>query len=506
LATATELGYEVLATRVETLQSVFKGLPLGVVVADSDGRILLANPAAERILGNYPAETPSLAKSVYAWYLPDQVTIVSGDQLPLARAIRGEEVSDELAFVRHFQQHDGIWIRVTAWPLRDSSGSVTGGVAVFHDCTQNRHAMQTLELLSRAVAQTADSVIVTDPQGIIQYVNPAFELTTGYSKQEVTGQTPRLLKSGLHDAEFYRQIWLRLGQGEPFKGMVINRKKNGDLYWAQQTITPMRDETGHRTHFVSVLQDITQLRKEQEHQFQLQLARSIQQRFYPTPPILQGFDIGAAAHPADETGGDYFDFITMEDGSIVIAVGDVRGHGFGAALIMAITRAYLRCYVSMHWELDKVLTQLNGMLLKDVEHGHFVTLALARLDLRHRTLSFASAGHVPGFVLLESGETRCVLRSTGPPLALFSESKFFVNKDVVLNSGETVVLLTDGITESTTPEGNQFGTERVLNYVRSHRHERAQEIANGLYHAAREYVRNDPQDDDITSVVITVDR
>ena len=506
MATAMEWDHEVPAQPFGALQSIFDCLPMGVMVADIDGRLLFSNPAAERILGNdVGGEAPDLSTSVYGWYLPDQLTVVLPDQLPLARAIRGEKVSDELIFVRHFRRGGGVWIRANAWPLLDALGTVNAGILLFQDCTESRDAMQTLVLLSRAVEQTADSVMVTDPQGVIQYVNPAFETTTGYSKEEAQGKTPRILKSGFHDPEFYRQLWLRVGDGQPFKGMIINRKKSGELYWTQQTITPMRDESGRRTHFVSVLQDITQLRKEEDQKFQLQLARSIQQRFYPAPPALPGFDIGADAHPADETGGDYFDFIPLADGSIMIAVGDVKGHGFGAALIMGITRAYLRCFAAMQWELDEIMARLNRMLLDDLEHGHFVTLALARLDSTRRSLSYASAGHVPGFVLLESGEVKCELGSTGPPLALFSHNTFNVQKDIGLDPGEIVVLLTDGITEAPTPEGDQFGTERVLDYIRSHRRQPAQQIANGLYHAVRTYVKNDPQEDDITSVVITVD-
>ncbi|MFY9662031.1 MAG: PAS domain S-box protein, partial [Terriglobales bacterium] len=148
------------------------------------------------------------------------------------------------------------------------------------DLAPNREAIQSSLLLSRVVEQTADSVILTNTQGVIQYVNPAFEVTSGYGREEAVGKTPRILKSGLHDAEFYRQMWARLAQGLPFKGMVINRKKTGELYWAQQTITSMRDKTGRLIHFVSVSQDITESRKKQEQEFQLHLARAVQQRLY----------------------------------------------------------------------------------------------------------------------------------------------------------------------------------------------------------------------------------
>jgi sigma-B regulation protein RsbU (phosphoserine phosphatase) len=301
-------------------------------------------------------------------------------------------------------------------------------------------------------------------------------------------------------------MWTQFTDGPAFKGRVINRKKTGELFWAQQTITSMRDEAGHLTHFVSVSQDITELRKKQEQQFQLQLARDVQQRFYAAAPVIAGFDIGASANPADETGGDYFDFIAMNDGSLLIAVADAKGHGFGSALVMALTRAYVRCFAAMQLDLDDILARVNQMLLKDLEHGHFVTLFLARLSPDHHSLSYASAGHVPGFVFLESGQVKYTLESTGPPLGLFSGSKFSLRSTIGLDLGEVALFLTDGIPESTTPDGHQFGAQRVLDYVQAHIHDSAANIADGIYRAARAFVQGDPQDDDITSVIIKADR
>jgi PAS domain S-box-containing protein len=503
MATATECRYEALAQQSDALQVIFESLPWGVIVADQDGRFIFSNPVAEKILGIDRVEVlPDAGASLEGWYLPDQSSVVPPDQLPLVRAIRGREVVDELIYLRSSHEHPGVWIRVNAWPLKDSDGKVSGGVMMFHDFTQGREALQSFVLLSRVVEQTADSVVLTDTQGVITYVNPAFEATTGYSKVEALGKTPRILKSGLHDAEFYRQMWTQFTHGAAFKGMVINRKKTGELYWAQQTITSMRDESGHLTHFVSVSQDITELRKKQEQEFQLQLARDVQQRFYAAAPTISGFEIGGSAHPADETGGDYFDFISMDDGSLVIAVADAKGHGFSSALVMALARAYVRCFAAMQLELDDILARVNQMLLKDLEHGHFVTLFLARLNPGDRSLSYASAGHVPGFVFLDSGKVKCTLESTGPPLGLFPGSKFSLQHASQLDPGEIAVFLTDGVTESTTPDGHQFGTQRILDYVRSHNRETASAIADGIYHAARAFVQGDLQDDDITSVVI----
>jgi phosphoserine phosphatase RsbU/P len=160
----------------------------------------------------------------------------------------------------------------------------------------------------------------------------------------------------------------------------------------------------------------------------------------------------------------------------------------------------------MQLELDEILARANQMLLKDLEHGHFVTLFLARLNPVHQSLSYASAGHVPGFVFLDSGNVKCTLDSTGPPLGLFSGSKFSLQHAIHLEPGEIAVFLTDGVTESTTPDGHQFGAQRVLDYVRTHRHDPASNIADGIYHATRAFVKGDPQDDDITSVIVKADR
>lgn len=490
----------------EALQSTFESVSWGIVIADQWGRIMSSNPAARKILGIGIAEPGDTCTFVEGWYLPDQVSVVSSDQLPMGRALRGERVVDELIFARNSQYRSGIWIRVDAWPLRDAEGKISGGVMMCHDFTQGREALQTSVLLSRVMQQTADSVMLTDTDGVIQYVNPAFEATTGYCKDETLGQTPRILKSGLHDVEFYRQMWAQFSQGLPFKGMIINRKKTGELYWAQQTITSMRDETGQLTHFVSVSQDITELRKKQEQEYQLQLARGVQQRFSTAAPVLSGFDIGGCAHHADETGGDYFDFIPMRDGSLIIAVADAKGHGFSSALVMALTRAYIRCFAAMQLELDEILVRVNRMLLKDLEHGDFVTVCLARLNPNRRTLSYASAGHVPSFIFSDSGDMKCTLDSTGPPLGLFPNTEFSIERAIHLDPGEIAVFLTDGVTESTTPDGHQFGIERVHDQVRVQSHDSASNIAEGIYHATRTFVQGDLQDDDITSVIIKADR
>jgi PAS domain S-box-containing protein len=112
--------------------------------------------------------------------------------------------------------------------------------------------------LALAVERMAYHVMITDINGVILYVNPAFERTTGYSRDDVIGQTPKILKSGEQSQEYYQSLWRTILSGQEFSSVVKNRKKTGEMYYAQQLVSPIKDETGVVTHFVSTWQDITQ--------------------------------------------------------------------------------------------------------------------------------------------------------------------------------------------------------------------------------------------------------
>jgi PAS domain S-box-containing protein len=424
---------------------------------------------------------------------------------------RRQGISEELE--TRYRRKDGssLWARVSTAPVAGAVGVFEGVLAMISDITEQkrseaeaRRSRETITLLSQAVEQTADSVVITDRQGTIEYVNPAFEGTTGFLRAEAIGQTPRILKSSMHEAEFHKRMWEQILAGGTFRGTLVNRKKSGEIYWAEQTITPIKDSEGVITHFVSVLKDITQLRKQQEHELQLRMARDVQQRFYTGAAMsIEGFDIACAAYPAVETGGDYLDVFSLQDGCTCIGIGDVSGHGLDSALVMAMTRAYVRAFAQVESDLSKILSNVNRMLLADLEDSRYVTLLLVCLDGQNGCLSYAGAGHVPGFLMNNSGKIDCVLESLGRPLGLFSDSRF-VTSTIPLVPQQLLVLITDGTTEMTTSEDVQFGYDGVLDYVRAHCQDSASEIADGVYHAARSFADHKPLQDDVTGLIVKV--
>jgi phosphoserine phosphatase RsbU/P len=499
-------GHATARARSRALEPILQTISDGIVVVDHDGVFLVFNEAAERILGVGSIDVPPQGwTEAYGLFLPDRATPYPPERLPLARALGGEQVRDAEMYVRGPNRPEGAVISVTAMPWRDPSGELLGGVAIFRDITAQKDTGDAFRRLSNAVEQTADAVYITDREGSIQYVNPAFERMTGYPAGEAVGSTPRLLKSGLHDDSHYRDLWGDLLAGRVFRGTMVNRRKDGGIYFAEMTITPISDSGGAVTHFVAVGKDMTDRRLRQQQDLELGVARRVQQGLFPSsPPEFPGFDLAGAALPAAEMCGDYFDFVVTGDGRLGLVVGDVSGHGLGPALVMAETRAYLRAYLATLPGVSEVLRALNRTLAADLEDGRFVTMLLAGLDARTRSLTYANAGHPPGFVLARDGRLRATLESTGTPLGVSAECGVQDARPVPLEAGDVVVLMTDGITECRSPDGALLGIEGAQRLVRAHLGGSARQVLDGLLAGVRAFAQDGPQADDLAAVVCVV--
>lgn len=138
------------------------------------------------------------------------------------------------------------------------------GLVFLQDISEREHAVEEMHKLSSAVEQTADAVMITSPEGVIEYVNSAFESTTGYTRDEVIGQKPSFLKSDRHEAEFYRRLWETILAGQVYSDVFVNRRKDGSIYYEEKTITPLKDSSGRITNFVSTGKDVTERTQIQE--------------------------------------------------------------------------------------------------------------------------------------------------------------------------------------------------------------------------------------------------
>jgi len=241
------------------------------------------------------------------------------------------------------------------------------------------------------------------------------------------------------------------------------------------------------------------LQTEQDMRF----ARLIQERLLPAaPPEIPGFELAAHCQPADDTGGDYFDFIPLADGRWDLVIADVTSHGFGPALIMAGTRRMLRTIAAMHDDVGDVLTIANRGVAEDTLEGQFVTMFLARLDPARRCLHYSAAGH-DSFDLRANSE---VTKLTGPyiPLGITEDSRYDTINTVELSSGDLLLLITDGVAEVRDPSGTLFGYDRVCDLVKDHRDKPPRQLVDTVLERVHAYCQPRRPSDDLTIVVAKV--
>jgi len=488
------------------LRHIIHSLADGVIVANLEGKFLLFNPAAERILSLGLMDV-SLAEwsSTYGCFRPDMLSPFPSDELPLARSLRGEAVDDCEIYIRRNGGPVGGWISVSSRPITDDSSRVLGGVVTFRDISARKRQLERHHLLSKIVEETADSVLVTDRTGTIEYVNPAFERTTGFSRSEVVGENPRILKSGLHSRSFYEDLWSGLLRGEVYRGTLADRRKNGEVYLSSQTITPLRTPDGEISHLVSIARDVTEQRKATVLENSLRLARQVQQRLFPTsPPEVPGLDAWGVSIPAHATGGDYFDFLTLPGGALGLVIADVSGHGFDSAILMAQTRALVRAAARDESDPARILSMVNALLVPDLDESRFVSMIVVELNPRTRAIRYANAGHVSGYVLDGTGKVKAELTSTGVVLGLFDAAVFVTEQGPELQCGDRLVLFTDGVTEAEAPDGTMCGAEWALDLVRSCVDCTSAEILETLCEAVRGFAEGHPQQDDVTAIVCRI--
>ncbi len=201
---------------------------------------------------------------------------------------------------------------------------------------------------------------------------------------------------------------------------------------------------------------------------EMELARDIQIGLMPErPPAFPGYDLAGWSKPSEYAGGDFFDLFAWGEGRMGLMLGDAVGHGVGPALLAAETRALVRAAALHEPNPENVLDDANRLLAQDVAGGRFVTLALAVVDAAAGTFTYASAGHGPVVVMAADGTCR-ELPSTGLPLGILPEMAVERGETVPLGPGDLLLVVSDGIFECDTADGDELGMEAVLDVARRH--------------------------------------
>ena len=244
-----------------------------------------------------------------------------------------------------------------------------------------------------------------------------------------------------------------------------------------------------------------QLVEKKRLEAQLEVARHVQLSLLPARhPQLEGFDISAYNFSTEEVSGDYYDFVNIYDDHLGLVIADVSGKGVPAALLMAFLRASLRAAIHIGYASNISMAKVNYLLWESIEKHQFVTAFYGVLDATNKTLAYANAGHNPPLLMDRDGSARFIERG-GLPLGMFRDTRYY-EYYLQIESGQTLLLYTDGVTEAVGPDGEEYGRERLEKIVRAEREQSASELIKLIYADMLAWTGGHGAGDDVTLVVI----
>ena len=242
----------------------------------------------------------------------------------------------------------------------------------------------------------------------------------------------------------------------------------------------------------------------QRAQREVEIAREVQQHLFPQIPAVPGMDLAGHCRPALGVGGDYYDVVPLDDGRLMIAIGDVSGKGIAAALLMASLRASLRGIVDAgSHDLARIVKKLNRLIHESSTANRYATLFFAIYDPGTRELRYVNAGHNPPIVL--RGGEAIHLEACGPVVGLLKDVEY-EEQGLALLPGDLFIGYTDGISEAMTVDDEEWGEERMQAAVEAVRERSAKEILDVVFRGADEFAAGAPQHDDMTLLIFGLNR
>ncbi|MEO1583341.1 MAG: SpoIIE family protein phosphatase [Planctomycetota bacterium] len=390
------------------------------------------------------------------------------------------------------------------------------GTGATTDDLTNRIAVLEAELRTlRSILDLAPLyVYAIDEDGIYRFANRAAAEDLGHTPESIVGRCwPDIAADPAQARGVMKLVPEKLRAGVPVvtKDVPLRLNRSGDaiveLYEA-----PFRDADG-KQWLLGIARDRTsevdleQARLERARlDRDLSIAHDIQQSLLPArAPARDDLDVHGWSHPADDAGGDFFDWFTTAAGDTCVVLGDVTGHGIGPALVAATTRAYARATFSEPGCLGKQLAKLNELMASELPEAFFVTLAAARVPLGDPgAATYVSAGHGPTFFRpsprFDAAGVR-ELDSHGPPLGILAGISFADPTPIPMIAGARLVLASDGLHERARADGTQLGTGPLASDVQCHSGNAASLLAS-LLNRVEVFADDHPRADDMTAVAL----
>lgn len=286
---------------------------------------------------------------------------------------------------------------------------------------------------------------------------------------------------------------------------LIGQSMAYETEWRTRTfevrIDPLHEVNGDIVGAVGVALDVTERRRLDR---EMHFARLVQEELLPSRhPQLEGFEIFGGSYPAKQTCGDWFDYLHFPDGSLGLVVGDVSGKGFGPAILSATMAAYLEVLAERHTDLQEILTSCNRLVCRRHLNGHFAVLSLGQLHPGAMRVTYGGAGERM-LVIGVTGEIKHKVASSGFPLGLTDQFPYDEPAVISLETGDILLLLTDGFREAANLQDEMFGEQRIAETVAANAHLAPHEIFEALRQAIITFAGGQHQQDDMTGIVVKV--
>jgi sigma-B regulation protein RsbU (phosphoserine phosphatase) len=396
------------------------------------------------------------------------------------------------------------------------------GITLLASGTLNETLQQVASLVFEAVPAERCSIMMRDEGGKelkvavarlrdrqgevgeIRVSRTIMEEVVGQGKSVLTAdaqQDPRLMSSTMTLQGIRSVLAVPLGVGEKVFGIIYADSPIAESRFTEdhlKVLTTLASVAAIRVENARLMEE--QIQRERLEQ-ELQLASEIQQRFQPTaPPVVPGYELQGISFPCYEIGGDYYDFIEREDGRLVVTLGDVSGKGTAAALLMSSLHAAVHAQAASHNSLAETISAVNNYLADNTPTNRFVTLFYAELDPQTGGLSFINAGHNPPLIVHHAGTVEN-LAAGGLPLGIRQDAEYREGR-TQLQPSDVLVIYSDGVSEATSPQGEEFGTDRLYEVVARNLDASAAGIRDRIEAALTKWAQGTPAGDDITLVIV----
>jgi PAS domain S-box-containing protein len=482
-------------------ERLFNSAPEAIALHDNDDRIVNINEEFSRMFGYGPGEV--VGKPINDLIASKE--ILKEAELVSQKVLRGERV--ELDTQRMRKDGTLIHVSILGAPIL-YDGKQIGDYAIYRDITERKKAQEELRVqisyFERLFNSAPEAIVLHDNEDRVVNVNHEFTGLFGYSREEAIGKPINSLVAPEDFQEEAGRFSHMVIHGERVEADSVRRRKDGSLIDVWILGAPIM-HGGKQIGVYAIYRDITERKRAAEARIraaeEARMARNIQLRFLPeSNPRLPGYEIAGKSIPALNVGGDYYDFIELDEHRLAIGLGDVSGNGLPAALVMANLQAAIRALALFEPDPDHCLRRANTLIYRSTDSRTFISLFYGILNTRDNTFTYANAGHTKPIVVAAS-ERHLILQKHGLALGL-TEDASYEKEEVKLNPGDTLLIYSDGILDAMDEHLEQFGEERLLHLLLGSRGESGITLLEKIFRTVNSHAGTHPANDDMTAIAV----